>query len=112
MELRNFIKETLKDVLGGINDAQKEIKNGEIVPLLNEEGWKGLETGLTSYQAIDFEVSVNAVEKEGSEAKLNVVAAVIGGGISGESSNSAEHTAKLNFKIPVRFPVNKSTQST
>ncbi|MCB4749030.1 MAG: hypothetical protein LGB78_09860 [Sulfurovum sp.] len=111
MELRNFIKETLKDVLGGINDAQKEIEDGEIAPLLNEDSWRGLETGLTRYQAIDFEVSVNAVEKEGNEAKLNVVAAVIGGGISGESSNSAEHTAKLNFKIPVRFPVhNKQTK--
>lgn len=32
MELRNFIKETLKDVIGGISDAQKEIENGEIVP--------------------------------------------------------------------------------
>jgi len=104
MELRNFIKETLKDVLGGIHDAQQEIENGEIVPALNEDGWKGLETGLTSYQAIDFEVSVNAVEQEGSEAKLNVVAVVIGGGISGDSSSTAEHTAKLSFKIPIKLP--------
>jgi len=104
MELRNFIKETLKDVLGGIHDAQQEIENGEIVPALNEDGWKGLEIGLTSYQAIDFEVSVNAVEQEGSEAKLNVVAAVIGGGISGDSSSTAEHTAKLSFKIPIKLP--------
>ncbi len=107
MELRSFIKETLKDVLGGIADAQKEINAGEIVPRLNEEGWKGLETGLTSYQAIDFEVSVNAVEQEGSEAKLNVVAAVINGGIKGDSSTSAGHTAKLNFKIPVKLPLNE-----
>lgn len=104
MELRFFIKETLKDVLGGISDAQQEIENGEIVPVLNENGWKGLETGLTSYQAIDFEVAVNAVEQKGSEAKLNVVAAVIGGHVKGDSSNKAEHTAKLNFKIPVKLP--------
>ena len=108
MELRNFIKQTLKDVLGGIHDAQQEIENGQIVPAINEQGWKGLETGLTSFQAIDFEVSVNAVEQEGSEAKLNVVAAVIGGGISGDSSSTAEHTAKLNFKIPVQLPRDES----
>ncbi len=107
MELRSFIKETLKDVLGGIHDAQQEITNGEIVPALNEQGWKGLETGLTSIQAISFEVSVNVVEQEGSEAKLNVVAVVIGGGISGNSSSTAEHTAKLSFKIPVKFSKNK-----
>ena len=105
MELRTFIKETLKDVLGGIHDAQEEIEHGEVVPRLNEEGWKGLETGLTSFQAIDFEVSVNAVEKEGSEAKLSVVAAVIGGHVKGDSSNVAEHTAKLSFKIPIKLPI-------
>ena len=42
MELRTFGKETLKDVLGGIHDAQAEIEYGEVVPQLNEEGWKGL----------------------------------------------------------------------
>ena len=105
MELRTFGKETLKDVLGGIHDAQAEIEYGEVVPQLNEEGWKGLETGLTSFQAIDFEVSVNAVEKEGSEAKLSVVAAVIGGHVKGDSSNVAEHTAKLSFKVPIKLPI-------
>jgi len=110
MELRVFVKETLKDILGGILDAQQEVEQGQIVPLLNEKGWKGLETGLTSYQAIDFEVSVNAVEQEGSEAKLNVVAAVIGGGVKGDSSSVAEHTAKLAFKIPVRLPVDGGEQ--
>jgi hypothetical protein len=105
MELRVFIRETLKDILGGIHDAQQELEQGIVVPALNEEGWKGLETGLTSYQVIDFEVSVNAVEQEGSEAKLTVVAAIIGGGVKGESSTVAEHTAKLAFKIPVRLPI-------
>ncbi|HCG8169888.1 hypothetical protein [Vibrio owensii] len=105
MELRTFVKETLKDVLGGIHDAQAEIEHGEVVPQLNEQGWKGLETGLTSFQAIDFEVSVNAVEKEGSEAKLSVVAAVVGGHVKGDSSNIAEHTAKLSFKVPIKLPI-------
>ncbi len=86
MELRKFVQQTLQDVLGGIHDAQQETENGQIVPAINEIGWKALETGLTSFQAIAFEVSVNAIEQEGSEAKLNVVAAVIGGGISGDSS--------------------------
>jgi hypothetical protein len=106
MELRSFIKETLKDVLGGIQDAQREIECGEIVPQLNEDAWKAIETGHTSYQVIDFEVSVNAVEQEGSEAKLNVVAAVFNAGVKGENSSTAENTAKLSFKIPVRLPNN------
>lgn len=104
MELRKFISETLKDILQGVSDAQREIERGVVVPPINEQGWQGLQTGLTSYQVIDFEVSVNAVEKEGSEAKLNVVAAVIGGGVKGDSSLTSGHTAKLAFKIPVQLP--------
>ncbi len=42
MELRVFVKETLKDILGGIHDAQQEISEGQIVPVLNEKGWEGL----------------------------------------------------------------------
>ena len=103
MELKNFIKETLKDIIGGVREAQSEIEHGEIVPTLNEKSYTNLETGLTSYQTIEFEVSVNTVEKEGSEAKLNVVAAVIGGSIKGDSSNSSGHVAKLAFKVPIRF---------
>ena len=66
-----------------------------------------METGLTSFQAIDFEVSVNAVEKEGSEAKLSVVAAVVGGHVKGDSSNIAEHTATLSFKVPIKMPISR-----
>ncbi len=42
MELRVFVKETLKDILGGVKDAQQEIKEGEIVPVLNEQAIKQL----------------------------------------------------------------------
>jgi hypothetical protein len=107
MELRVFVKETLKDIVGGIQDAQNELGSGIIIPSLKEDTWSGIQSGLTSYQTISFEVSVNAVEKEGSEAKLNVVAAVIGGGIKGDSSTVSEHTAKLSFKVPVRYPKNQ-----
>jgi hypothetical protein len=111
MELRLFVKKTLKDILDGIHDAQHELEYGQIVPQLNEQGWKGLETGLTSYQAIDFEVAVNAVDQKGSEAKLNVVAAIIGGNVKGDSSSVAGHTAKLSFKIPVRLPIDSGKQN-
>jgi hypothetical protein len=111
MELRTFVKQTLKDILSGVSDAQQEIEQGQIVPSINEQGWEGLKTGLTSYQVIAFEVSVNAVEKEGSEAKLSVVAAVIGGNVKGDSSSIAEHTAKLAFKIPVKLPTNNCEQN-
>ncbi|EHK2775591.1 hypothetical protein [Vibrio vulnificus] len=104
MELRKFISESLKDILGGISDAQSEVEKGQVVPFIDET-LAAAETGLTSYQTVDFEISVNAVEKEGSEAKLNVVAAVIGGHVKGDSSQTASHSATLKFKVPIRVPI-------
>ncbi|MEZ8057221.1 hypothetical protein [Vibrio splendidus] len=108
MELRDFIKSSLKDIIGGVTDAQNEIEKGEIVPKINESSFSFLQSDISSVQAIEFEVAVNTIEREGSEAKLNVVAAVIGGSVGGNSSNDSTHAAKLSFKVPVRFPKSSS----
>jgi hypothetical protein len=60
---------------------------------------------VSDVQAVTFEVTVRADEREGSEAKLNVVTAIIGGGMKGESGKSGGHAATLNFKIPIRLPM-------
>lgn len=104
MELKVFIKETLRDIVGGIQEAQDEISGGVIVPTVIEQNYSAAQTGFTSYQKIDFEVTVNAVEKEGSEAKLNVVAAVIGGHVKGDNSSTSGHAAKLRFTVPIKLP--------
>jgi hypothetical protein len=65
MELRTFISETLEDIMGGVHDAQTEAEFGEIVPHTNEK-LSVIETELTSFPSVDFEVSVNVVENAGS----------------------------------------------
>lgn len=103
MNLRDFIKQALMDIVGAVQDAQKEITGGEIVPAVNDS-FKSVETGISHIQPIEFDVSVNADTKSGSEAKLSVVAAVIGGNVRGQSNASSGHVASLKFKIPVKFP--------
>jgi len=103
MELKNFIKEAIKDIMGAVEEAQNEINNGEVVPYSGSE-YKAIELGVNDLQAIEFEVTVSADEKEGSSAKLSVVAAVIGGNLQGKSDSSSGHAAKLKFRIPVRLP--------
>lgn len=36
MELKDFIKETLKDIITGIKEVQDEIEDGIIVPVENQ----------------------------------------------------------------------------
>ena len=103
MELRTFISQTLQDIIGGVQDAQHKVPAGSIVPAVSQT-FKAVETGISEIQAVDFEVTVRADERAGSEAKLSVVAAVIGGGVKGESGKSGGHAATLRFKIPVCLP--------
>ena len=102
MELRKFIAQALCDIAGGVLDAQTNAEGAEIVPQ-GTSSFKAVETGISDFQSVAFEVAVTTAEKSGSEAKLNVVAGLIGGGVQGSSGASSAHAATLRFKIPMRF---------
>jgi hypothetical protein len=103
MDLREFISRALCDIVNGVKDAQKETDKGTIVPGVSSS-FKAIETGISELTAIEFEVTVKTDERSGSEAKLNVVAAFVGGGVKGESDTSSGHAAKLKFRVPVKLP--------
>jgi len=104
MELRTFIKTALLDIVGGVTDAQDEIKSGQIVPNSINKSYKAVELGISELQAVDFEVSVSAEETSGTEGKLGVVTAFIGAGASRKSTNESSNTSKLKFSIPIQLP--------
>jgi hypothetical protein len=103
MDLRDFISQALVDIISGVADAQKKIPDGEIVPNVAKT-FTAVEHGVSDIQSVGFEVTVRADEREGSEAKLNVVTAIIGGGVKGEIGKSGGHAATLSFKVPIRLP--------
>jgi hypothetical protein len=103
MELRQFIAQALLDIVGAVEDAQKKTPLGTIVPS-NSLKYEEIKMGLTTFQIIDFEVTVRADERAGSEAKLNVVAAIIGGSVKGDNAKGGGHAATLKFRIPVSLP--------
>ena len=104
MELRQFISQALQDIIGAIEDAQKKAPDGTIVPVDSNQ-YKDIETGLTNYQIVEFEVTVRADERAGSEARLSVVAAFVGGSVKGDSNKGGGHAATLKFKVPVSLPI-------
>ena len=103
MELRSFIKQAVIDIVGGVTDAQETLPTGCVVPAVSSS-FESVKTGISDLQGVDFEVVVRAEQTKGSEAKLNVLTAVIGGGVKGQSGEEAGHTATLRFKVPIRFP--------
>lgn len=103
MELRTFISQALVDIIGAVEDAQKRTPLGSVVPSIIKN-FEAVKHGVSELQAVDFEVTVRADERADSEAKLSVVAAVVGGGLRGESGKSEGHAATLKFRIPILLP--------
>src|SRR5437870_4306700 len=104
MVLREFVTQAILDIVGAIEDAQKKTPVGTVVPAGISSRYQAIEAGITRLQVVDFEVVVKADERSGSEAKLSVAAAVIGGRVKGESGKSGGHSATLRFRIPLRLP--------
>ena len=106
MDLRDFISTALLDIIAGVKDAQAKTETGVIVPAVRQD-YKSVETGISELTSVEFEVSVRSVEKAGSEARLSVVAAIVGGRVKGESGSATGHVARLTFRFPIRLSVSK-----
>lgn len=104
MDLRTFVKTALLDIIGAVQDAQKETDDGTVVPIGINKSYKSIEHGVSELQVIDFEVCVTVEEAKGSEGKLGVMSSLVGAGIAGRSSNESSHSGKLRFRVPVQFP--------
>ncbi len=105
MELRQFVKQALCDIAGAVKDARAEADGAEIAPDVGSS-YKAIEIGISQVQSVESEVAVNTEKKSGSEAKLNVVAALVGGGVGGNSTDSTAHAATLRSRVPIRFVKN------
>jgi hypothetical protein len=107
MDLQDFVSQALSDIVNGVKKAQELAGAGVICP-------DGLETddavkaGISTISPVEFQVSVRTDERKGSEAKLSVVAAIVGGHVKGESGSNSGHVATLSFRVPVRFPRSKA----
>ena len=103
MELKEFIKATIKDILYAVKEAQDEIEIGQIIPH-TKDTYQSLEAKISSYQVIEFEVNVVAEEKAGVESKISVVTGIIGGKAQGKIDSSSGNNNTIKFSIPIQFP--------
>lgn len=106
MELKDFVSKALVDIVFAVKEAQAKTPEGVIVPPVTAS-IATIESRISDYQSIEFEVTVKTEERAGTEAKLHVVASLFGvggkGGVTGQSGTTAGHAAKLSFRVPIRF---------
>jgi hypothetical protein len=108
MELRTFIKETLCQIIDGVNDARAEKGGDFVAPIVtselgtSREGIARAREGRHAVYLVSFDVAVIAEERKEQGAKAGI--AVLGlGGADGSTATSQkkENVSRIQFKVPV-----------
>lgn len=100
MELKLFVTETIKEIIEGVVEAQRQI-----IPKLNYSKDGFAQIGSGAFSNIEFDISVTSSETEGNESKAGVFIKVIDLGVKNNSSNNNTSTNKIRFTVPVSFPI-------
>jgi len=113
MELKDFISETLTQIIEGVNEAKNNIKdNGaEINPsLMGDINYVakhggGLHTNRGNYaQIVEFDVAVTATEGKGTKGGIGIVTGAINLGSAGQSKTENTSVSKIKFNVPLALP--------
>ena len=120
MELKEFISQSLVQIIEGVKDAQSKVNsqtakiNPEMQRILNESsggyaafGWaKG--GGPNPVFLVDFDVAVTAEEGKNTKGGVGVVAGVFALGTQGQSQKANSAISRIQFKVPLLLPIHGS----
>ena len=114
MELREFVSETLKELIDGITSAQEYAaqKGASINPQgMTHVGELGLvvveNTNQRQYpmlQTLEFDVAITVMEGTDAKAGIGVFAGAIGVGTQARMQDSNMTVSRVRFSVPVLFP--------
>lgn len=108
MELKEFIAETLSNIILGVKEAQDKLEIAGAA--INPRIWqyeKNFDRPLLNSERhvefIEFEVGLKLEEKEGSKASISIFSGILGG-VEGNSSEINQSVNRIKFRIPMAYP--------
>ncbi len=105
MELREFVKQTLLQVVQGVSDAQEGLsptaraKNARITP----EGFR------SARQLVEFDVVVSTTDAESEKAGAGIFVGPFALGAKGEDARATSNVSRIKFQVPVALPTTPTT---
>ena len=111
MDLREFVRETLVQIVGGVVDARDPIveKGGDINPVggnfdqasLGERQWDW-KRGAT--EIIEFDVALTKSDKEDAKSGIGVFLGGIAIGARSSGENAYSSMTRVKFSVPLLLP--------
>lgn len=110
MDLSEFVRETLNNVVAGVVLSQEDLKktNAIINPsTIDENGFISLSYGNKRIVNVSFDVAVTVDDIEGDKAGIKVsVANFFSGSVGGETKTANQKVSRVSFEIPILLPIN------
>lgn len=116
MDLKEFISESIVEIVEGIVDAQSRIKSDDalIIPSVqnvftqSQSGGTNLAIGWDKkgnmIHSVEFDVAVTSSEGTETKGGIGVVAGIVALGSQGKSLENNQSISRLKFRIPISFP--------
>ena len=112
MELKDFVSETLKQIIEGVDDAQSfaKEKGASINPELYLNTSIASSTGQLktvdgkNVSTIEFDVAVTATEGKGTKGGIGIVAGAINLGSTGQTNHEKVSVSNIKFSVPLSLP--------
>lgn len=102
MDIREFVEETLKQVIEGVKAAQ-ESEGGNLINASNNAPVSGhlFSNGtLGTFTIVEFDIAVSAETAGKGGAGLKV----FGVGVEGSGEHKSGYANRISFAVPVRLP--------
>ena len=110
MELKDFISESLIQIIDGVTAAQEHAskKGAEVAPHLSPgsvpDGTFLAYHADTPLQTVEFDIAVTASEKDKAEGTIGILVATLGVGVRGSEERQTTELSRIKFKVPVGLP--------
>ena len=111
IELKDFVTQTLKEIIDGVISAQEYAreKDAEVIPnIINNRiptnGNFIYISGGNYANIIEFDIAVTASDNVEAEHKIGVMVFGIGAGAQGKDNSSNATVSRIKFSIPVLLP--------
>ena len=112
MDLRDFVKEVLTQIVDGVRDAQQPNGGAFVVPA-GDGGHKYAEHPRFASSArlkstiVDFDVAITAEEADKAGAKAGVKVFSVQFGAEGEITSKNSKVSRVQFAVPLLLPESK-----
>jgi hypothetical protein len=114
MELKEFIKETLVEILNGVSEAQAELTTieAEINPRRKFGKEERERTSMSEHHCpvydVDFDIAVTVTEGQEAKARIAVFTGIFGSGVGADIKSANVSQNRIKFRVPISYPQKKA----